>query len=91
MLEVWIVVSIVLAGILLFGFAAYTVMWLIERSEYGIDDKDAQRYARMAIACLAGSALSWTWLLTAPLALMYLIYRITKEAFPSGLHKNELN
>lgn len=91
MLEAYVVVMLILSAVSLFGFAVYVILWAIERDAYGPSDSDARRFARFAVYCGAAAIMTWTWPLTVPLVFVYIIYRLIKEAFPSGLNKNDLN
>lgn len=91
MLEIYVVTGFVLTFLCVVGFAVYALMWGSERVSFGPQDPDAIKFAKGAVGCLIAIPLVWTWPLTVPLGVLYLITRLVKDAFPSGLNKNQLN
>lgn len=87
MLTVYFVGSAILSVLAAFIFVCFAIGWIYNTAE-GYDASDEAVYALLGLAGIAGA---WTWPLTAPLGLLYLILRLVKDAFPDLTFKLKRN
>jgi uncharacterized membrane protein len=80
MLEVYFGVSLFLTGVSVVAIFMSLIVWAMDRADYKHNRKKIAKSARRALYSLAFPAVAWLWPLTVPLAVLYLISQVAKDA-----------